>query len=427
MPEPNHDWPDGLRKNWAAADRSCHPPRQLRLNAAIKCLELEVFSLLWYLFFEIVESGGGIMIMQQALNYAVLGSGNGGRAFCAQIAAKGSPVVMYEPLEETADYLRLRAEKEMFLEGDIQTGGSLRGVTMDMHEAVGDADVILIVVPSFAHPPLFQKLIPQLKDGQHVVIVPGNYGGLLLKKMMADARAPVNISISETATLPYACRISAYNTVTIHKKKSQIKIATSPRANNPFSVAVMNAVFGGFIRYLPGGNPLAMGLDNINQILHPLPVLLNYGAIEKNPETFRHYMDGVTPLISEKMMQMDEERLAIGRAFGLDLMSTLDQLKMYYGKNDAQTYHEYVNSPESPYRDIVGHNVRSRYLTEDVPGLHVPAVQLAQRAGVTVPLMELCVQLTSALHDVDYASQGTTLAKLGIADKKPEEIIALSA
>ena len=77
---------------------------------------------------------------------------------------------------------------------------------------------------------------------------------------------------------------------------------------------------------------------------------------------------------------MDDERLAIGNAFALKLMPIIDQWKMYYGHNDAKTYCEYVNSPESPYKDVVGHNVRSRYLTGDVPGLNVPALQLAQKA-----------------------------------------------
>ncbi len=87
--------------------------------------------------------------------FTVLGSGNGGRAFCAQIAAKGYPVVMYEPLEATEDYQKLQVDKEMFLEGDIQAGGALSDVTMDIQAAVTGADVIFVVVPSFAHRPIF--------------------------------------------------------------------------------------------------------------------------------------------------------------------------------------------------------------------------------------------------------------------------------
>ena len=363
--------------------------------------------------------------MSASLNFAVLGSGNGGRAFCGQIAEKGYPVTMYEPLEETADFLKLKEEKHMFLSGDISVGGNLRGVTMDIQEAVGDADVIYIVVPSFAHPPIFSKMIPHLEDGQHVIIVPGNYGGFLLKKMMADAGKHGNISISGTASLPYACRISDYNTVMIYKKKFQLKIATSPSEESQTVIDITNDVFGGHIKFIAGSSLLAIDLDNVNYTLHPFPLLLNYGDIEKNPDTFRHYMDGVTPLISEQMKKMDDERLAIGKALGLNLMSTMDQLKMYYGQNDSQTYYEYVNSDESPYKDIVGHHVRSRYITEDVPCLHVPAIELAHLAGVDAPIAELCVKLCSMLHDVDYASEGTTLAKLGLDGKSAAEIVAM--
>ncbi|MGD8844979.1 MAG: NAD(P)-binding domain-containing protein, partial [Desulfobacteraceae bacterium] len=123
--------------------------------------------------------------MSAPKRFAVLGSGNGGRAFCAQIAAKGYPVVMYEPLEATQDYLNLKANKEMYLEGDIQAGGTLDDVTMDIQAALVNADVIFVVVPSFAHRPIFEKMIPYLTDGQHIIIVPGNYGGFLLKKMMS--------------------------------------------------------------------------------------------------------------------------------------------------------------------------------------------------------------------------------------------------
>ena len=360
--------------------------------------------------------------MSASKRFAVLGSGNGGRAFCAQIAAKGHSVVMYEPLEATEDYQRLKEEKRMYLEGDIQAGGSMLDVTMNIQVAIGNADVIFVVVPSFAHRPIFEKMIPHLSNGQHVIIVPGNYGGFLLKKMMAGTN-PCQIIISETASLPYACRIRKYDTVMIHKRKFRMKIASSPSPENDAAVALMNDIFEGYIEYFSGANLLETDLDNLNQTLHPMPVLLNYGEIEKRPDTFRHYMDGVTPLIAEQMLAMDNERLALGKALGLNLMSTMDQLKMYYGHNDTDNYFDYVHSPESPYKDIVGHNVYSRYLTEDVPCLHVPSLELAELVGLEMPVTRVCVQLASILHGKDYRREGITLEKLGLAAKSPAKIV----
>jgi opine dehydrogenase len=361
------------------------------------------------------------------LSFTVLGSGNGGRALCAFIAGKGYPVIMYEPLEETEDYLRIKAEREMFLEGDISIGGRIKDATMDIREAVKDSDVIFIIVPSFAHRPIFGKLIPHLKDRQHVVLFPGNYGGFLFKKMMGDMEVTKDISISETSSLPFACRISSYNSVMIYKKKFKMKMATSPYGRNKEILEIVNDVFQNFTQFIPGENLLEIDLDNINQPLHPLPILLNYGTIEKSPETFRHYIDGVTPLISEIMMKMDEERLALGKKLSLNLIPTLEQLKMYYGENDSRTYFEYVNSPESPYKDLVGDHVKSRYLTEDVPYLLVPFTHLARHMDIQVPISETCIKLSSLLHDTDYFAVGTTLEKIGIADKSLVEIIKLAS
>lgn len=365
--------------------------------------------------------------MNSTPRFAVMGSGNGARAFCGQIAALGMPVRMFEPLEATADFLKLKEEREIFLEGDIQVHGRLDAVTMEAGEAMEGADVVLVVVPSFAHPSIFSRMIPHLKDGTHVVIVPGNYGGLLLKKMMAEAGCTCRVAISETASLPYACRISAYNTVQIYKKKYRVKLATSPADQNGAALGIMNRIFGGLVEFFHAQNLLEVGLENANYTLHPLPILLNYGAIEMHGPTFRHYMDGITPLISEKVEAMDAERLAIGKALGLDLMPSMAQLKMYYGDNGAKTIYEYVNSPDSPYVDIVGHSVKSRYLTEDVPGLLVPAIHLAHLAGTDAPIAKLVVDLASFLHGTDYMKNGMCPEKLGLEGKTLEEIIRVAS
>ena len=126
-----------------------------------------------------------------------------------------------------------------------------------------------------------------------------------------------------------------------------------------------------------------MDFDNVNYTLHPMPVLLNYGEIEKNPKTFRHYMDGITPLVSEKMMQMDSERLAAGKKLGLELMPIMDQLKMYYGHNSTETIYEYANSPESPYKDIVA-CVRAG-MTRTSPSRWSPANSSGRRRDTPCP------------------------------------------
>lgn len=356
------------------------------------------------------------------LKFAVLGSGNGGRAFCAQIAAKGYPVTMWEPLDDAPDFSRIAERKEMFLGGDMNLGGPI-GVTKDIAAAMKGVAVLLVVVPSFAHEPIFKKMIPLLQDGQHILIVPGNFGAYRLKAMMDEFRCTKKVTISCTETMPYACRIKSFDVVNIFKKKLIVHIATSPSPANKEVLGIFNDVFDGYVCFEKFDHPLMIDMSNVNFTLHPLPVLLNYGDIEKNPKTFRHYMDGITPLISEQMHRMDEERIEVGKVMGFTLTPTLEMLKMYYGMNETQTIYEYVNSPESPYVDLVGHNVHGRYLSEDVPGVVAPVAKIAEKTGLGAPLSSLVVTLASQLHGKDYWTCGTTLESLKIGDKSITEIL----
>ena len=361
------------------------------------------------------------------MKFSILGSGNGARACSAQIAAAGYPVVMWEPLEGVADFPRLRETKQIRTEGDITVCGNLADVTMDIAEAVRGAAVIMVVVPSFAHAPIFAKLIPHLEDGQHIVVIPGNFAAYRLKKMMAEAGCRKRITVSTTETMPYACRIKSFDTVTIHKRKFAIHLASSPVSSGAGVREIMNDAFRGYVEFLPAGHILVQDLSNANFVMHPYPVLLNYGEIEQHPTTFRHYMDGVTPLISEQMELLDRERIAIGAKLGFRLKSTLELMKLYYGDNDARTLHEYVHSPETPYADLIGQNVRSRYITEDVPGVIMPVARLARKAGIASPRSDTIVDFASQLHGADYWTQGTTLESIGIEDMSIEAILSMMA
>ena len=227
--------------------------------------------------------------------------------------------------------------------------------------------------------------------------------------------------------MPYACRIKTFDTVTIHKRKFAIHLASSPVSSGAEVREIMNDAFRGYVEFLPVEHILVQDLSNANFVMHPYPVLLNYGEIEQHPTTFRHYMDGVTPLISEQMELLDRERIAIGAKLGFRLKSTLELMKLYYGDNDARTLHEYVHSPETPYADLIGQNVRSRYITEDVPGVIMPVARLARKAGIASPRSDTIVDFASQLHGADYWTQGTTLESIGIEDMSIEAILSMMA
>jgi glycerol-3-phosphate dehydrogenase len=104
--------------------------------------------------------------MNYKMKFALLGIGHGGRAISCQIAAKDYSVAMYKiRKDEPEEFRRLKAEKTLNLQGNIQTSAKIDYVKTDLEVAVTGTGAILLVVPAFLHEALFKKLIPLLEDG----------------------------------------------------------------------------------------------------------------------------------------------------------------------------------------------------------------------------------------------------------------------
>lgn len=95
-----------------------------------------------------------------------------------------------------------------------------------------------------------------------------------------------------------------------------------------------------------------------------------------------------------------------------------------HGDRGRNTITDYVTALDGPYTEVKGFGLKSRYVTEDVPYLVVAGLSLAEAAGVPAPTMELCVQLASAIMDVDYRSAGYSLARLGLDGLDRDGILA---
>ena len=135
---------------------------------------------------------------------------------------------MWEPLEGADDYPG-PCGKADFSRGRYNAQGNLAGVTMDISEAVRDAAAVLVVVPVFAHEPIFQKLIPHPRWPAHRRNA-GNFAAYRLKRLMNEVGFRKSVTISTTETMPFACRIKT-SIDRIHFKgkwQSTLRVAPLP-------------------------------------------------------------------------------------------------------------------------------------------------------------------------------------------------------
>jgi opine dehydrogenase len=102
---------------------------------------------------------------------------------------------------------------------------------------------------------------------------------------------------------------------------------------------------------------------------------------------------------------MDAERVAVGKALGVDLWSCKDQYVIEYDVH-ASTLSEAVRQNDA-YADIKGpDSLETRYLLEDIPMGLVPLVAIGKSLDVPVEKMETVIKLGEFMVGKDLTTNG---------------------
>jgi len=289
--------------------------------------------------------------------------------------------------------------------------GRLAGVTSSIPEALADADMIMVVVPSSAHADIARACAPFLKDGQIVVLHPGRTcGAIEFSKIIRDNGCQADVTIAEAETFIYASRSDGPAQARIFRVKEALPIAALP-ANR--TRLVLDMIHEAYPQFIDGGNVLQTGLNNMGAIFHPALTLLNAGWIESTHGDYQFYIDGVTPSVARVLEVLDRERVTVAASLGLRARTGLEWLKLAYDTEGADL-HEAIHNQPGYYGIKAPPTLNHRYIFEDVPMSLVPIASLGQRYGVSVQGMDSIIRLACIIHRTDYWRRGRTIDKLGI-------------
>ena len=351
--------------------------------------------------------------------YAVLGTGSAGHALAALISAKGFAVNCYDINE--AGMKALAAKGSITSENKLSGDFPVALATTDPGKAIDGCDILMVAACSCDHEEIAARIAPFVRKDQIVVLNPGaTCGALAFLNSLKENGAEQIPVIAEAQDLMCTCRSYAPGTVSISGIKSKIALASIPAGA---AASVCDALAGFFPYYYPQPNTLYTGLGNMAVNSHPANVILNATRIEGEGD-YHFFGDGYTASCGRVEEAVDAERLAIAKAFGIELISTKQWLLDTYGSDGANLCEAKKNT--SAYRNILGPAViESRYVFEDLPTGLVPMTQLARVAGVPTPMMDATIQFLSVMTGKDYAHKGRTLKALGIEGKTVGEIIAL--
>lgn len=351
------------------------------------------------------------------MKIAVIGAGNGGQAISGYLAMQGYEVALYDIVVDKINELKKLGGVK--LEGRINGFGQIGCITTNISEAVKDAEIIMVTTIANAHKAVAQSLAPYIESSQVIILNPGRTcGALVFKQALIEAGCKTRFYLAEAQTLVYACRIVQNGTVNIIGVKDEVLLSALPSADTDYVLSKINPLYPSFMKTT---NVLRTSLENIGAIFHPCVLLFNAATIERN-EVFWFYRD-MTEQIASFIERFDEERLAVGKAYGIDLLGVNDWIKFAYKDTIGETLCERMrNNPA--YHDIKSPStIFTRQLTEDIPTGVLPIMELGRVAGVDTPLFESMIHICEALLGQDLHTNGRNLKNLGLSGKSKQEIL----
>ena len=202
----------------------------------------------------------------------ICGGGNGMHALVPTVAKHfDARIKIYTPFAGEAEKLNTRFDQT----GGIvvtgfpeQTRSKPFLTTSDAQEAAADVDMVLMVLPAFAHADILNNLAPYLTEGIRIGAMPARSGFEYQACRILSAQGLENFTVFGLQTLPWACRIKAFgDEVEILGTKHSVGVAAIPKNAATPLARLLSRMLN--VKIEPMDNMLALSLANIGQIVHP--------------------------------------------------------------------------------------------------------------------------------------------------------------
>lgn len=323
------------------------------------------------------------------------------------------------------DKIRLKEVYKTYIKPDI--------ITSSLKQTVNKSDLIIITTTADAHPEIAEKIANYLEDGQLILLFSGGIGDkLIVGKILRDLGSSADVTLADTDTFIYACKIDKLIPkdiqIRVKAKKKKLYLATLPsnRANDVIKYLHSTIYPDQFIKI---DNPLAVGIGD-GPGFHVVGMVMEEGRIEKK-EDFNFYL-AFTEEMTKKMERMDEERKRVALAMGIkhcptlrEFLNTVYGIKMRDDKGQRRSLFGMVHSPLTPYFNLPGEKIRSlapktmnyRYLWEEMLTRVVPLYKFAQILGIDLPLHKELIQKASFILERNFMNEGRDPEQMGLTNE----------
>lgn len=322
------------------------------------------------------------------MKITIYGGGNIGTQFAAHYAEAGNDVTMFTSKpEKFAKHLTVvNHDGQILHEGDIETA------TNDPAEAFADADVIFIIVPSFAMKKAASNVIPCVKKGTFIGIIPGNGRGEVSFKDAIDEGAIV----FGLQRVPSVARLVEYGkSVCATGYRKTLYAAALPKKYTEDACRILSDGLQMECKALP--NYLNLTLTPSNPILHTTRLMTLFRDYFPGKTVYQHvplFYEDWSDETTELLFECDAEVQGLCRELKDFDLSEVKSLKVHYENDTVEGFTNKIQNIEgfkglsTPVVEVEGGyipDLDSRYFTADFNyGLFV-IMQVAELVGYQMP------------------------------------------
>ena len=352
----------------------------------------------------------------------VCGGGNGAQTLLP-IAAHhlGCPMDLYAPYADEAARLRagIAVHGGMEVTGAVQAKARPRRISANPAEVIPGSEVVVLVLPAFAHEATLRQIAPFLDPGTWVGAIPARGGfDYCAAKVMEEQRRG-DVGLFGLQTLPWACRIEEYGQVVhVLGVKEIVDAASRPADGIEQLVPLLAQMLG--LSVDPVAGFFTLTLANTGQLIHPgimyglfvhwdgapfhTAPLFYQGLDQEGACVLSSLNDEVQAIRTrlEKMVDLSAVRTLkdwLLRAYD-DAIADPTSLRSSFVTNRAYAGLKVPMRQLAPGRFVP--DFGARYLAEDVPfGLAVSRA-IAALAGVETPTMDRVIEWAGEQLGKDY-------------------------
>lgn len=375
------------------------------------------------------------------MKITIIGAGNAGSACAFMAAEAGHKVSILKTsnrITHDQHFEAMISNKGIYCIDNTQSGHftdsaddvektfqPLQLITRDPKQAIEGADVVMIFIQTTYHKALAERIAKYFQDDQLIILVPGYAGSLFYKRLCKN-----NPIFAEGESTPNDARIVEPGTVKVLFKNVRNSLAFFPATRKAEGMAITSRLFPAYDIDMKSVRKhiFESALHNPNIIVHTIGLYVMYPMLEycakHHPDEVPYmYRDALSTDMAWLMIdKLDAEKMAVLKALDCQPIPYLEAC-LFRNEEDLdqdprEVFENYkISSPPGPY------SFDNRYVTEDVPMGLVLLASLGERLGINMPECNRLIEMCGGILGRDFHQEGTTLAKLGLAELTREELL----